>query len=275
MVLPSAARLASWGGAVLCADVSIDDAVDEITAGALPETHSVLVDDEAQPLPLAFGWLRREGVQGLRLALPAPGDPAGVRASAPAVGAAVLAGEAVVTCGGAHTWLLVPAFGSLGSSGKHVAWHSYAAEPSRLGDQPTLAQADRDLQSALTEAVDELVRLDVARWRPEVGKALAGLRTSSAAPPLPPGYEPRAQRLLTTALRIAAIVDLALDDVGAAVSATEVRGRSAALHSLAAASRRAVSAAVNSVLERDDAPPAFGPSDAAPYYGYRGQSSER
>lgn len=275
-VLPAAARLAAWGGAVLRGDASIDEAVDQVAAGELPELHDVQVPpagDAGDALALAFGWLRRELVQGLRLVLPSPGDPGGLRGAPATVAAAVHAGQAVVTCGGPVAYALVPEVAHLGSSGLRVSWSTYEVEQARAGDQGSLGEADRALQAGLSAATAELLRLDVARWRPEVAEALVALRSSAAPSPLPDGYSPRALRVLKSAQRIAAIVELAAPDPGAAVSATEVHQRSVALDDLARACRRAVVAAVNSVLEDSVTErPDLSRGNTAPEWGY---STER
>ena len=57
--------------------------------------------------------------------------------------------------------------------GHAVEWTSYDARrrmPLDLGD------ADRALRRTLLDAANELARLDVARWRPEVADALHDLR---------------------------------------------------------------------------------------------------
>ncbi len=284
-VLPAAARLAAWGGAVLRGDASIDEAVDQVAAGDLPELHAVRVlaaedargrrvDDgsDGDALVLTFGWLRRERVEGLRVVLSAPGDPGGVRGRPDAVAAAVHAGQAVVTYGGPLAYALVPEIAPLGSSGLRVRWSTFEVDQVRAGDQLSLGEADRALQAGLSAATAELLRLDVARWRPEVAEAIAGLRSSAPPAALPAGYSPRALRVLTSAQRIAAIVDLAAPDPGAAVSASEVRQRSMALDDLARTCRRAMVAAVNSVLEDSAERPDLTRGNTAPEWGY---STER
>ncbi|NHC45403.1 hypothetical protein [Motilibacter aurantiacus] len=250
--LPRSARLAAWGGAVLRGEVSPDDAVDAVVG---EDTRHVVLGlpgaDGEVGLALALGLLRVERATGLTLALPVPGDPRGLAGPPAFTAAAVEAGEAVVSAGSpdgtAHG--LVPEVLALGSSGTLVRWHAQPARPVPFGSAPSLREADAELTVALREATEELVRLDVARWRPELAEALAQLRGNGQADPLGPGYSQRARRVLATASRVAAIARLAGEEPGAAVSAGQIGMRSAALGRLAAAGRRAVAAAVNSPLE--------------------------
>ena len=91
-------------------------------------------------------------------------------------------------------------------------------------------------------AANQLAELDVARWRPEVADRLIDLREGD---PLsaPPGVPARCVALAAQALRAREVVDLALEDDGAAVSAAEARRRRDALDPLARAARRALVAA--------------------------------
>ncbi len=116
---------------------------------------------------------------------------------------------------------------------------------------PTLSEAERELAAAMREAAEELIRLDVARWRPEVAESLAAIRGHGRTPEavLAPGYPIRAIKVLTQAQRLAAIADLAAADDGAAVSATQSRMRSSALTGLERVTRRAQLAAYHAILE--------------------------
>ena len=87
-----------------------------------------------------------------------------------------------------------------------------------------------------------LADLDVARWRPEAADALMNLHHPPRLKP-PPGTPERCVDLAGRALQAQAIVDLALEDDGGAVSATEVAARWAALQPLGAAARRGLVAA--------------------------------
>jgi hypothetical protein len=93
--------------------------------------------------------------------------------------------------------------------------------------------------------VAALAALDVARWRPEVADALMDLHHPPRLKP-PAGTPVRCVDLAARALQARAIVDLALEDEGGAVSAAEASARRAALQPLGAAARRALVAACSS-----------------------------
>ncbi|HEX6755541.1 MAG TPA: hypothetical protein VF109_06310, partial [Mycobacteriales bacterium] len=91
---------------------------------------------------------------------------------------------------------------------------------------------------------------DVASWRPELASGLARLRRGMT-PDLPPGHDGRAVRLLAQADRLAAVLELALQDApGGSVNVAEARARDEALRPLAVALRRARVAAYNAVPSR-------------------------
>jgi hypothetical protein len=165
-----------------------------------------------------------------------------------AAGAAADAGEATDGVNGRVRAGATPGWQTQGSQTQ--CWQTYDVCPARTTDVPSLADADRALQAALRTSVEELVRLDVARWRPEVAAAVAAIRAGAGGEAvLPPGHPPRAHLLLATALRVTAIVELAGGHPGAAVSAVEMARRTAALEPLERASRHAVMAASNAALE--------------------------
>jgi hypothetical protein len=257
--LPRSARLVAWGNAALLGHASLDDAVDGVLGpDTMHRVHGLAGD--AVGLALALGRLRVEGVRGLRLVLPVPGDVAGLPGPPAFNGVAVQAGEAVLAirpgdaCDhpagpGPAPYGLVPAAEALGSSGTAVSWRAYAVAPPRAGALPTLAEADRELAEAMRTATALLAALDVARADPEALDALARLREDAAADGLAPGYPARAHRVLHTARRVARIAAIAARGPGGAVSAGQIGRRAAALDPLHRASRRAVVAACNAVLE--------------------------
>ncbi|MGH3359969.1 MAG: hypothetical protein ACRDO7_14300, partial [Nocardioidaceae bacterium] len=182
---------------------------------------SVLGDDAAHdviglgesPLSLSGAWLelRRRGASGASVALPAPGDPVGLAGPPGFNELALDAGEAVVARGVDVGF--VPSV-----VGRGVFWNAHAATAAVAAD--SLAEAERGLREQLIETGRELAALDVARWRPEVAEALAGLREVRAGV-LPSGFDERSQRVAALAERCLRIGDLALADDGAAVTAAE------------------------------------------------------
>jgi hypothetical protein len=207
----------------LVVDAVLGDDATHVVAG-LPGT------DGSVTLVRALGELRVAGCTGVGLALPAPGDPVGIGGPADFSAAALEAGEAVV----AGDVGLVPR-----RVGAAVEWTAYAAHRRQLAD---VGEADRDLRRALQVSATALADLDVARWRPEAADALMNLHHPPALRP-PDGTPGRCVELAGRSLQALAIVTLALEDDGAAVSAAEIAGRRAALQPLGEAARRGLVAA--------------------------------
>lgn len=246
-----ACLLAAWGTAWLAGRVSADDLLDAVQD--TDEPHLVRWDGDSTGLPLALGRLRAAGVTRLRVALPAPGDPAGLAGSlgeaALATGAAVLAEDAAVG------W--VPVVSAHGNDADGytvlVRWDAWPL-PVSLGPpvEDGVGAAERTLAEAVREAASALARLEVARWRPEFGEVLAGLRhrarTGHPLLALPPGAPSRAQEVVDLAERLRVVVDLArADPAGGAVSGWQARDRDSWLRNLEGAARYATVTAVNSV----------------------------
>ncbi|HET8665791.1 MAG TPA: hypothetical protein VFM08_15850 [Nocardioides sp.] len=232
--LPVSARLAWWGTAWLRGLVVTDLVIDAVLLDDATHVVAGLPDVEGSvPLARALAELRIAGVVSVGLALPEPGDPVGIGGPAEFSGAALEAGEAVV----AGEVGLVPR-----RVGGAVEWTAYAAARRQLAD---VGEADRGLRQALQQSVAALAALDVARWRPEVADALMDLHHPPRLKP-PAGTPVRCVDLAARALQARAIVDLALEDEGGAVSAAEASARRAALQPLGAAARRALVAACSS-----------------------------
>jgi len=108
---------------------------------------------------------------------------------------------------------------------------------------------------AMREVTEDLLRLDVASWRPELTEALAAIRGHGRDDThlLAPGYPARAVRVLALAQRLAAIAELAGADDGAAISGSQARIRSELLRELERSTRRAQVAAYHAILEPDAA----------------------
>ena len=246
-------RLVAWGNAWLAGNTSLDSAAEQVLADG-DEPHRVAGvpgEDGDVSWPVALGRLRAAGVTGFRLALPRPGDPLGLKGPAAFNHAAIAAGEAVLTDGPALGIVpTVTGYGPDGDRGQSVRWTVTPVEAGAAA-APTLSEAERELTAALRSAAEELARLDVARWRPEVAESLAAIRGHGRAPEavLAPGYPPRAVKVLTQAQRLAAIADLAGQDEGGSVTAMESRLRSSALVGLERVTRRAQLAAYHSILE--------------------------
>lgn len=238
---PRSGRVVAWGNAVLAGVVSPDDG----DAGAVGRDaqHRVLgVPGADGPVSwaVAYGLLRRAGVTRLRLALPVPGDPAGLAGPAPTTAAAIAAGQAVVT-EGATALVVVPTTAD-SEGGPVVRWDVWpAAEPAPASGD--VAAADRELRQAILAVGDALVDLDLGRDRPEAWREVGQAERRAGAQPLPPTLPSPAVALLRSAVRIAATLALAVEDDGAAVTAGEAAARREALAPLARAARVALVAA--------------------------------
>ncbi|PRY18046.1 hypothetical protein [Kineococcus rhizosphaerae] len=261
MDLPRSARLAAWGTGVLSASVPLEAAVAAVVRD--DEPHTVRFEDAALPrvaaepddVPSLLAGLGGCGATGLLLALPVPGDPRGLPGPAAVNVAALEAGECVVAevAGHPERWALVPAvteFGSAWEPGAFVTWTVRTAAPRRAPESSSVAESERELRVALQTATQALASLDVARWREEAADRIAAVRDGALVrDAVPPGTSPRALRVLQTAARVLAIVDLATEDDGAAITSLEATSRAAALREVAAVARRALVAAVNAHTE--------------------------
>jgi hypothetical protein len=225
-VLPLSATLAWWATGWLRGRVVPDLVLDAVAADG--RLH---VGRDGQSLLRLLGELRAAGATGCGLALPIEGDPLGLGGPAELTGAAIGAGEAAVAVDAGLA--LVPDVGV-----EVVTWRLYAAERRQL---PDVGEADRALRGATLEAAEALARLDVARWRPEAADLLSSSRREP--PPAPDGVPARCADLAGRALVAEAIVEVAVADDGAAVSAAEIALRRAALDPLERAARRALVAA--------------------------------
>jgi hypothetical protein len=244
--------MTAWGNAYLVGEVSLDEAVEEITAGdPLHRVVGVPGEDGSVSLAVALGRLRAAGVESLRLVLPAPGDPTGFPGPSAVTSAAVAAGAAVLTVGplDVTAYALLPMTATT-ETGDVVRWDvvqvAHSTAPHGL---PTLSEADRALQAALRSTTGELDALDVARGRDEVGPRLVALDRSLRRLVLPASLPPRAQRMVATASRLLGVLALAGESDGAAVTSAEARRRLDALRPLQTAARYALCAGYSAAAE--------------------------
>jgi hypothetical protein len=241
--------LAAWTSAWLAGEAAYDDVVARVTGDDEPHRVTGLPGVAGEtPLGWALPVLRERSPEGVRAVLPVAGDPRGLPGPGPFTTAALEAGEAVVGRGLG----LVPRItehGSVADRTCTVLWTAYeVVEPAP--DPLTVPEAEHDLTGATRDAASALAALDVASWRPEVADELARVRRG-VTPELPPGHDGRAVRLLASADRLAAVLDLARADApGGAVTGAEARARDDALRPLATAVRRARQAAYNAVPSR-------------------------
>ncbi|HST85241.1 MAG TPA: hypothetical protein VLL08_26110 [Kineosporiaceae bacterium] len=261
LVLPRSARLAAWGTAVLASGVEASLAVQAVTADDEPhEVHAEVEVGAVLGLPAKGGLsdllltLVRHGAPSLSVALPAPGDLLGLPGPPTFNTAALDVGECVLVGAGPGPAIgIIPKiteFGSIYEPGAMVSWQAYAVGRRRVTDLGSVAEADRELRTALTDATQELARLDIARWREDAADRVASIRDGGLERGmLPPTMPRRCVRVLATAARVRAIVELASEDDGAAVTGHEAQRRAEALRALDAVSRRAMVAAINGMLD--------------------------
>ncbi|MFP5336045.1 MAG: hypothetical protein ACLGIV_12125 [Actinomycetes bacterium] len=245
--LPRAARLALWGTTALHGDASAADAARAVQRD--DEPHTVTGDvTVATTLVGLLDDCRAAGATSLRTVLPAAGDPQGLTGPPEATVAATDAGEAAVVATARATLALVPdvtVFGSHLEPGAMVDWRVLAVNPLRPPTE-SLADADRALREALRAATEALAQLDVSRWREDAADRIVAVRDGGLLPDvLPPGTDPRVARVVATAARVRAIVELALEDDGAAVTGWEATRRAAALRDVDAVARRCLAAALD------------------------------
>lgn len=174
--------------------------------------------------------------------IPATADPQGLP---PGIAtAAIEAGEALVLQGPDGVSALVPqvqVFGSELEPGAFVRWRLLDATgvtaPTASPGESSLA-----LLNTMRDAIDELTRLDVAQERADLREAFLDL-TLPATPSFAHAVEPLPERrrdLLLRAIRLLAIVDLATQDHGAAVTLGQITSRTSVMRDLDRAARGAV-----------------------------------
>lgn len=250
-----AASLAAWGSAFLAGAVTLEEAVRAVEGE--DEPHLVVLGSLGAPGELAETLidLRSDGFTGLRLALPAPGDPLGL-VGPPEVNQHVLAaGEAAVAVGpgsGARLGTaagsvpaLVPAvstFGPPGDQGHCVTWRVWTSSPA-TPDLTPLSQAQRELADAMREATAALSQTSTT-WRAADAAGTARRLRRWSGEVLPSAAGPRAEALAQRALQVAAIVDAARADDGGTLTAHSAAVRAGCLAALDRAARRGLVAAV-------------------------------
>ena len=250
-------RLVAWGNAWLGGHVDLDTAAERVVAPDAPtehQVHGVPGEEDYVSWTVALYRIRNAGANAFRLALPRPGDPLGLNGPPEFNHAALAAREAVLVVGAPIGIVpVVRDFGPEWDSWQVVEWHvlEVGGPEAAAAAVPTLSEAERELAEAMRETAEELVRLDVARWRPEIAESLAAIRGHGRAPEavLAPGYPARAVTVLTQAQRLAAIADLAREDDGGSVTAFESRLRASALTGLERVTRRAQIAAYHAIRE--------------------------
>ncbi|WUH94199.1 hypothetical protein OG900_31420 [Streptomyces sp. NBC_00433] len=255
---PRSGRLTAWGNALLAGLAAPDDVAQRIVGrDAVHRITALPGENGPVGLTLGLGRLRALGVTGLRLALPVAGHPLGLSGPPDFNDLALEAGEAVLTVG-ALPLGLVPEVSEAGPAGDvhvEVEWRCLPVRDAPPADVPSLGEAERELAEALRDATAALAALDVAgAGGPTAHAALEAYRARAARgrEVLAPGYPPRAVRVLELAQRVAALVEIAGDGHGAAVSASQIAARAELLRPVERTARRAQVAAYNAYVEEAD-----------------------
>ncbi|MDF9812421.1 hypothetical protein [Streptomyces sp. SPB162] len=251
---PRSGRLAAWGNALLAGLAAPDDVAQEILGeDAIHRMTGLPGENGPVGLTLGLGRLRALGTTGLRIALPAPGHPLGLSGPAEFNARALAAGEAVIAVGGPALGLVpdVTEAGPRGDVHVEVEWRCLDVRKGPPADVPSLSEAERELAEALRDTTEALTRLDVAGAGPVAQAALEAYRARAerGRELLAPGYPPRAVRVLALAQRVGALVAIASDGHGGAVSASQIAARAELLRPVERTARRAQVAAYNAYVE--------------------------
>ncbi len=243
---PRSAVAVAWGTAALQGRTSLDDAADHAAADERHRVVGLGGDHDPRAWTVALGLLRTGGAEALRLVLPQPGDVLGTPGPRSVVEAATAAGEAVVTVGGPPL-VLVP---TASAEGDAVRWDALPCEATvAAGGLPSVAEAEREVAEQMRHGIAALESLGLARGRDDLASRLASVDRRSRSLALPPGFPARAVRLVEQATRLAAVVSLAREDDGAAVTSAEALRREDALRPLARTARRALCAGYSAAAE--------------------------
>ncbi|MFI0423265.1 hypothetical protein [Spongiactinospora sp. 9N601] len=246
---PASAALVCWGNAWLAGHIGLDEAVDHIerTAGpgivARPPSDDLPSYGGARDAPLRgyLADLRLSGLTALRLALPVAGDPLGLTGPPAFNSAAIEAGQAAIAVLAGRCVGLIPEADLRGSSYRGVRWTA-AEAAAAVPDLPSLAEAERELNTAMLSATETLMNVEGPR-QAHPGTALSG---SGADETLAPGYPGRAHRVAALSARLTHALRLA-DDRG--LTSGQVTARGSVLRDLDRAVRRAWVAAHHAILE--------------------------
>jgi hypothetical protein len=251
--LPRSVRFTTWTTAVLRGDATLTEAADAIQG--TDEPHTVVHEDDDSDLCRGLERLL-ERAERVAVALPVPGHALGLPGPPQFNTLALEAGECVlVDLRGGWTGASVDAvglvpdvveFGSVLEPGAMVTWHVHPTARPRVVDLGSLAEAERALREAMLTATQALTSLDVARWRDDAADRIAAVRDGGLDRRVVPASTfPRALRVLASAARVRAIVELATQDDGAAINGWQANHRTAALREVDQVARRAMVAAVN------------------------------
>jgi hypothetical protein len=223
---------------------SPDDAADAMAGSGWHRLEGIEPDGGLSSLAVALGWLRSHGAGHATVALPMPGDPAGLAGPRALTEAAVAAGHAVHVAGvapadspGAADGFALVAERRDGA----VIWRSYAA----IAPPPpmTVIEAQRALRETVLAAAADLAALDVAPFGPDARSSAESTLRAVDPGQLPAGTPAAARHLHVEASRLWLAALVGLDDDGGALTGFVAERRRDLLRALEAAARRALMAA--------------------------------
>jgi hypothetical protein len=234
LMLRSAAT-AGWLTAVLQGAVGVERALDVLGGDGEP-LFVVPEDDEPLTLPFAVARWRRAGLTGWDYLPVAPGDAAGLPGPRSFAAAALDAGVALLATGGPHIGLAPDCVD------EPITWVEHGTSASSPVLTDSAADAERALLESVNRSVASLEQHHLASW----GDQALDLRAGWSAPdPMPPGTDPRSERLATRSRRVLELLEQASADDGGSRTAADMAIRRAALADLARAARHAHAVAWN------------------------------
>jgi hypothetical protein len=249
-----------WLSAWLSGAAAPDDVLDALEPWA--EAHDVLTSDEFtanstglpgptdRPTSVTFLLAALRRLRGravptpARLVLTAPGDVRGIPGPGPFSTAAIQAGEGLLFADIGYG--LVP--GPLG--GGLMRWTLYPAPDSTAPEEYVpLNEAEHGLRDRVRQSASTLTALGVARHRPGVRQEIADTLRARPRSLWPDGMPAQSLRVLQHAEEVDAIVAAAaMDEPGAALSASAAAARAEVLRGLTTAVRVARRAAVSEAV---------------------------
>lgn len=241
-LLQRAASSGAWLTAVLRGTVGVEQALDVLSTDGEPPLFLTSGENEPLTLPFAVARWRQLGVLGWIYLPVAPGDAARLPGPTTFAAAALDRGVALVAVG-------EPLIGLIPADGDEDGiWGEYPTSGPARGYVDSPAEADRSLLEELNVGVAALDGNDLASWRSDADE----LRGQWAvAEPMPPGTDPRSERLALRSRRILELLEAAgTDDGGGGRTAAEMAIRRSALADLSRAARHAHAVAWNTGLGR-------------------------
>lgn len=240
--LPASVRVALWGTEVLAGRLAAED----LPGRALPDLdHCTGLVDPVET------W-RDVGERAVLVALPRPGDLAGMPLGSPELAdAATLAEECVFVpgVGGA----LVPEiaeFGPEGDRGWQATWTAYPADPvaTHRVEALDLGQTELTLRRELADLTDALTGAGAPPFGVAAQRGAARARAAADRAGrwgLPPGMPPRAARIVDLAGTVLTLADLGLDTVTSTLDSSTTVSRTDLLRRVRSQASRALADATN------------------------------